>query len=335
MTRARDTLPRRSSAPPRWRCGAPVRVGVSSCLLGAQVRWDGGHKRERLLTDGLAPFIEWVPVCPELELGMGVPREPVSLARAGGELRMLGNRSGEDWTARMRAFAKRRVRTLEAAQLCGYVLKKDSPSCGMERVKVRSRAGRLRRDGRGLFAEALIERMPALPIEEEGRLQDPLLRDNWLERVFAYRRLRSLFHVRWTVAALRAFHAAHELQLRAHSPAAYRALARLLATAKRISRAELRERYERAFMAALARTAPRGRHARVLEHCARQLRERAGASVRAALAAQIADYRAGAVPLIAPVTTLRHLAVQLGIAALTRQTYLAPYPNELMPRSRV
>jgi uncharacterized protein YbgA (DUF1722 family)/uncharacterized protein YbbK (DUF523 family) len=320
---------------PAWASDGPVRVGVSSCLLGSEVRWDGGHKREPFLTEVLAPFVEWVPVCPELELGMGVPREPVHLARVSGELRMLGTRSAEDWTERMASFASRRAREIEAQELCGYVLKRDSPSCGMERVKVRAGEGPGKREGRGLFAAALIERLAALPVEEEGRLNDAQLRENWIERVFAYRRLRTLFASRWTVGSLVAFHAAHKLQLLAHGADAYRELGRLVARAKGTPRAALRERYERDFMAALAVRATRGRHVNVLEHCIGYLRERVTPSVRGSLAAQIADYRAGLVPLIVPVTMLRHYVEQLEIGYLAQQTYLEPHPKELMLRNHV
>jgi len=165
-----------------------VRVGISSCLLGAPVRWDGGHKRDRLLSDDLAGIVEWVPVCPEVELGMGIPREPVQLLRERSGLRMLGTQSGRDWTAVMERFAKRRVGELARLELCGYVLKQDSPSCGMEGVPVLGPGASLLRSGRGLFAAALLEAMPELPVEEESRLHDPALREDWLERVFAYRR---------------------------------------------------------------------------------------------------------------------------------------------------
>jgi uncharacterized protein YbgA (DUF1722 family)/uncharacterized protein YbbK (DUF523 family) len=302
-------------------------------LLGREVRWDGGHKRERFLTDVLAPFVEWVPGCPELELGMGVPREPVSLIREGGELRLRGNASGEDWTARMSAFAARRARELEAQELCGYVLKKDSPSCGMERVKVKRSPAPPKRDGRGLFAAALIERMPLLPVEEEGRLNDAGLRENWIERVFAYARLRALFAARFSLGALVSFHAAHKLQLLAHSTEAYRALGRLVGNAKRDSRAALRDAYARGFMGALAVRATRGRHVNVLEHCVGYLRDRVDGPVRAALAAQIAEYRAGLTPLIVPVTMLRHYVELCGVEYLARQTYLEPHPKELMLRN--
>ncbi len=168
---------------------APLRVGVSACLLGSAVRWDGGHKRDPSLVEGLGRFVEWVPVCPEVELGMGVPREAVRLEAARGGPRMRGASSGADHTRAMTAFAARRVAELEALDLAGYVLKTDSPSCGLERVRVHHASGDVTRDGRGLFAAALLERFPGLPVEEEGRLQDPRLRESFLERAFAYRRL--------------------------------------------------------------------------------------------------------------------------------------------------
>jgi uncharacterized protein YbgA (DUF1722 family) len=202
-------------------------------------------------------------------------------------------------------------------------------------VKVKADAGPGRRDGRGLFAAALIEGMPALPVEEEGRLNDAQLRENWIERVFAYRRLRSLFASRWTIGELVAFHAAHKLQLLAHSTEAYRKLGRVVAHAKQTPRTELRDHYVDAFMAALAVRATRGRHVNVLEQCVGYLRDRVDARVRASLAAQIADYRAGLVPLIVPVTLLRHYVAQLGIEYLAQQVYLDPHPKELMLRNHV
>jgi uncharacterized protein YbgA (DUF1722 family)/uncharacterized protein YbbK (DUF523 family) len=322
-------------APPLWRADAPVRVGISSCLLGEAVRFDGGHKHDRFLTDQLGPFVEWVPVCPELELGMGVPREAVNLRRDGDRLRMVGTQSGRDWTEAMEAFAARRVRALAKLELCGYVLKKDSPSCGMERVRVREPSGLARRDGRGLFAAALLAAEPALPVEEEGRLNDAVLRENWIERVFAYRRLRSLLAGRFSVGRLVAFHTAHKLQLLAHSTEAYRRLGRLVAGAKRAERAALERRYALEFMAALAVRATPRRHVNVLEHCLGHFRGRLDAGARAALARQIADYRSGLVPLVVPLTLLRHYVERLGIGYLAGQVYLEPHPKELMLRNHV
>jgi uncharacterized protein YbbK (DUF523 family) len=168
----------------------PLRIGISSCLLGDEVRFDGGHKRDPLLTDRLGPFVEWVRVCPEVEVGMGVPREPLRLVNVGGDTRMITTHTGVDHTDSMRAFAVRRIKELEALGLRGYVLKKDSPSCGMARVKVFDPASdEPVRNGVGIFAAVLQEQLPALPIEEEGRLHDPLVLEKFIERVFAYDRL--------------------------------------------------------------------------------------------------------------------------------------------------
>ncbi len=320
---------------PLWHDEATIRVGISSCLLGQEVRWDGGHKRDRFLTDELAPYVEWVAVCPEVEIGMGTPRETVQLVRAQGELHMLGTRSRRDWTHTMQAYAVRRVRALEQLDLCGYVMKKDSPSCGMERVKVRDANGMAKRDGRGLFAEALLTAIPALPVEEEGRLNDPVLRENWIERVFAYRRLRSLFGSHFSIGRLVAFHTAHKLQLLAHSTEAYRRLGRLVAGAKKLERAELRERYETGFMEALAERATPRRQVNVLQHCLGYFKDCLDPKTRAALAAQVADYQKGLVPLVVPVTMIRHYVDQLGIEYLTGQVYLEPHPKELMLRNHV
>ena len=322
-------------AVPLWQDDAPVRVGVSSCLLGEEVRYDGGHKRDRFLTDELAPFVEWVPVCPEAELGMGVPREAVQLRRQGARIHMLGVKSGRDWTDAMEAYAARRVRALGALDLSGYVLKKESPSCGMERVKVREPSGLARRDGRGLFASSLLAALPSLPVEEEGRLHDVVLRENWIERLFAYRRLRSFFAERFSVGGLVAFHTAHKLQLVAHAPDAYGRLGRLVAGAKRLGRRELEERYVAGFMAALALRATRRKHVNVLQHCLGHFRGRLDAQARAALARQIADYGAGLVPLVVPVTLIRHYVDRLELAYLAGQVYLEPHPKELMLRNHV
>jgi uncharacterized protein YbgA (DUF1722 family)/uncharacterized protein YbbK (DUF523 family) len=326
-SRAQDT--------PLWHDDAVLRIGISTCLLGEEVRWDGGHKLDRFLTDLLSRYVEWVPVCPEVELGMGIPREAVHLARSGDDVRMRGVKSGRDWTEPMRSWAARRARALARDELCGYVLKKDSPSCGMERVKVRSEKGMPRREGRGLFAEALMQANPDLPVEEEGRLHDSVLRENFIERIFAYRRLRSLFSNRFSLGRLVAFHAAHKLQLMAHSPQAYRSLGRLVAEAKAAPRSELRERYSREFMAALRERATPRRQVNVLQHCLGHFRKRLDPGARAELLAVIEDYRAELVPLIVPVTLIRHYVKRLEVDYLASQIYLEPHPKELMLRNHV
>ncbi len=318
---------------------APVRIGVSSCLLGNQVRYDRGHKRDPFLIDLLGPFVEWVPVCPEVELGLGIPRASIRLMRAasGDGVRLVGEKTGADHTAGMRALAARRSVELERLGLAGYVLKKGSPSCGMERVRIwpANGVGPPSRDGRGLFAQILMERMPTLPVEEEGRLHDPRLRESFVERVFAYRRLRSLFAARFGVGDLVAFHTAHKLVLMAHSQKAYAELGRLVADARLRARAELRDRYETEFMAALSTPATPKRHANVLMHALGHLRGRLDASSRAELLASVEDNRVGLVPLVVPITLLRHHVRALGIDYLAGQVYLDPHPRELMLRNHV
>jgi uncharacterized protein YbgA (DUF1722 family)/uncharacterized protein YbbK (DUF523 family) len=317
---------------------APVRIGVSACLLGREVRFDGGHKRDAFLTDTFGPFVEWVPVCPEVELGMGIPRESIRLERDDAGLHLVAPRSGSDWTGAMRAFSRRRVAELRALDLSGYVLKKDSPSCGMERVRVYARdgsGGGPARDGRGFFAQALIDASPLLPVEEEGRLCDPRLRENFVERVFAYRRLRALFGGRWSVGALVAFHTRHKLALLAHGAEGYRSLGRLVARARDLPRADLRERYEGEFMGTLAKLATTRRHTNVLHHVLGYFKRTLDASSRAELLALIDDYRKGLVPLVVPVTLIRHYVRRFEVAYLEDQIYLDPHPKELMLRNHV
>lgn len=312
-----------------------LRIGVSSCLLGQSVRWDGGHKRDRFLADELGPFVEWVPVCPEVEVGLGVPRPTLRLVRRGEDVRMVEPKSGADHTESMRAYARRRVRALEGEDLSGYVLKKDSPSCGMERVKVYGAGGVGARDGRGLFAEALLERFPHLPVEEEGRLGDARLRENFVVRVFAYRRLRRLFGGRWNAGKLVAFHTAHKLLLLAHVPAAYASLGRLVANARALSREELSRRYQDEFMGALARPSTRRLHTNVLQHMAGYFRGRIDVGDRDELLALIDEHRLGRLPLVVPLTLVRHHARRLDVTYLLGQVYLDPHPKELMLLNRV
>lgn len=323
-------------AVPLWRDDAPIRIGVSACLLGREVRFDGGHKHDRWLTGTVGTFVEFVPVCPEVEVGMGIPRETVRLVRRGGEVRMVAERSGTDHTDAMRSWCERRVRQLEPLGLCGYVLKKDSPSCGMERVRIYGeRGGMAERSGRGLFADALLRHFAHLPVEEEGRLHDPPLRENFLERVFAWRRLASFLSRPWTVGALVAFHTAHKLQLMAHSPEHYRELGRLVAAARAADRAALGARYQALFMEGLRHKATVRRHYNVLQHIAGYLRRPLDDADRAELHEVLDDYAAGLVPLVVPITLVRHHVRRLGLDYLSGQVYLEPHPRELMLRNHV
>jgi uncharacterized protein YbgA (DUF1722 family)/uncharacterized protein YbbK (DUF523 family) len=313
----------------------PIRIGISSCLLGEKVRFDGGHKRDDFLTDTFGRFVEWVPVCPEVECGLGTPRETMRLERFTHVVRLVTTKTKIDLTDRLVDYSARRVEALAGEGLSGYVLKKDSPSCGMERVKVYDAHSLPARTGRGLFAEALLARFPSLPIEEEGRLSDPRLRDNFVERVFAFRRLQTLFRPRWRVGDLVQFHTAHKLVVLAHSPEAYRRLGRLVAGATAPARASVEREYTEQFMAALTVVATPSRHANVLQHMAGYFKRSLDPGSKDELLQTIEDYRRELVPLIVPITLFRHHVRQHGVAYLAGQVYLDPHPRELMLRNHV
>ena len=311
----------------------PIRIGVSSCLLGTKVRFDGGHKRSDFLVDTLGRFVEFVPICPEVEIGLGVPRETLRLVRDGDRAcatRLVASQTGTDYTDAMNLYAEHRCAALGSERLSGYVLKKDSPSCGMERVRIYGSSGMPTRDGLGLFATALMRQYPALPVEEEGRLNDPHLRENFVERVFAYRRLRSLFSSRWTFGGLVRFHTAHKLALMAHSPKAYGELGRFVANARRLHRQEIVERYGLAFMEALKKIATAACHTNVLHHMHGYLRQHLDQDSREELISLIADYRHGLIPLVVPITLFRHYLRMFNVTYLSGQVYLEPHPKELM-----
>ena len=313
----------------------PIRIGISACLLGNEVRFDGGHKRDPFLTDTLGRFVQWVPVCPEVEAGFGTPRESMRLVRTDGQLRLLTNRTARDVTATLTTFVQRRVPELAQDDLSGYILKKDSPSCGMARVKVYDANNVPDRSGRGLFAASLLDGYPDLPVEEEGRLSDPRLRESFVDRVYAYWRVRGLFRESWTVGALVRFHTAHKLILMSYAPESYRQLGRLVADAASIPADVLPQRYTHAFMAALSRPATRRRHTNVLQHMAGYFKDTIDPSSKAELAAAIEEYRRGLVPLIVPVTLVRHHVLACGVKYLEDQLYLDPHPRELMLRNFV
>jgi uncharacterized protein YbgA (DUF1722 family)/uncharacterized protein YbbK (DUF523 family) len=302
-----------------------LRLGISSCLLGNTVRYDGGHKRDRFLADELAQFVEWVPVCPEVEAGLGIPRPALRLVRDGARIRVRETASGEDHTRALERASAARVRALRGLELDGYVLKKGSPSCGLARIKVwpsHDAPAMPSADGRGVFARMLCDALPNLPIEDEGRLQDPRLRESFLERIFAHARLRALFSGRWTAGQVVAFHTAHKLQVMAHSNVAYRALGRRVAAVKSAARAEFRDTYTRELLSALAAPATLGRNTNVLQHAAGHLKNAIDGASRQELADLIHDYQQGLVPLIAPITLLAHHVRRCGIAYLAGQTFL-------------
>jgi uncharacterized protein YbgA (DUF1722 family) len=258
----------------------------------------------------------------------------------GGHIRLLTGKSGRDETDTVTRWTARKLRDLADQDLCGFILKRDSPTCGLERVRVyphppAAKGGIPQRIGRGIFAEALATRFPNLPLEEEGRLSDPRLRENFIERIFAFDRLRHLFGARWTVGELVAFHTAHKLTLLAHMPSAYQRLGRLIADARRIARDEMREEYSRQFMTALAVVSTRGRHVNVLEHMLGYFKKSLDEDSRTELQGLIVSYGKGTLPLIVPLTLFKHHIRRANVEYLARQFYLDPHPAELMLRNHV
>jgi uncharacterized protein YbgA (DUF1722 family)/uncharacterized protein YbbK (DUF523 family) len=326
-----------AAAVPAWRSpDLTIRIGISACLLGEEVRHDGGHQRDAYLTGVLARHVTWVPVCPEMEVGMGVPREPIRLVGDASAPRLLGLTSGTDHTDRMNDFARRRVQDLARRGLSGYVLKRGSPSCGLERVKLyRDETAPPQRAGVGLFARVLRETLPLLPVEEESRLNDARLRDGFITRVFAYRRLAALREMTPRPGDLLVFHTAHKYLLLAHSPAAYARLGRLVAQGPREPLAGWLERYGVGFMRALQVRATRPKHVNVMRHIVGFFKDRLPGAEKRELLSLIGDYAAGRVPLVVPITLINHHGARLDVAYVQDQIYLRPHPQELMLRNHV
>jgi len=313
----------------------PLRVGISRCLLGEEVRFDGGHKRDTFLTEVLGRYVEWVPVCPEVEAGLGTPREAMRLVSDPQDPRLVTIKSGTDHTSALEMMTKNRIEELKELDLSGYVFKKGSPSCGIERVRIYNKHGRPSRNGVGLFARAFIEQFPLIPVEEEGRLCDPTLRENFIERVFCYRRWQELVQSGVTRQALVQFHAIHKYLLLAHHPQQCEVLGRLIGQAHQHRPKELAHRYGKLFMKALAVKATVRKHVNVLQHILGYFKERLGAHEKAELLGLIGDYHHGLTPLIVPLTMIKHYVQIFDVTYILDQVYLNPYPKEIMLRNHV
>lgn len=311
-----------------------VRVGVSSCLLGNSVRFDGGHKRSRFITDELAQHFEFVKFCPELAIGMGVPRQPIRLTGDAGNPQVVGVKNPEfNVTQPLQAYSRKAALGMEG--LDGFIFKKDSPSCGMARVKVYNDTGMPERTGTGVFAHAVMTENPLLPVEEEGRLNDPDLRDNFVMRVYVHARWRRLQAGTVTASRLLNFHTSHKYLLLAHSEVAYRALGALLADLSTGSTAEIADRYIKQLMQALSKPASRKRHSNVLLHLLGYLKRSLDAPLRRDLASTIDAYRNGIYPLVVPVRLLQHQFSAHPHPYVSKQVYLDPHPADLKLRNLV
>jgi uncharacterized protein YbgA (DUF1722 family)/uncharacterized protein YbbK (DUF523 family) len=313
-----------------------IRLGVSTCLLGEEVRYDGGHKLDQFLVNTLGRFVEWVPVCPEVEMGLATPRESMRLVGDAEAPRLIAPKSGQDYTERMQAWARERLEELAAVQLHGFIFKKNSPSSGLFRVRVYDQKGMPRRVGTGIFPREVMDRLPLLPLEEEGRLHDMRLRENFIERIFVYYRWTRLLEEDPTPGGLVRFHTAHKLTLMAHSPSHYQAMGRLVAQAGSLTWEELVETYGRLLMEGLEVLGTPGKHTNVLQHLMGFLKEALSREDKAELLGLIEDYRQGLVPLIVPLTLLQHHLRRHPVPDwVHQQVYLNPYPKELMLRNHV
>jgi uncharacterized protein YbgA (DUF1722 family)/uncharacterized protein YbbK (DUF523 family) len=311
-----------------------IQIGISSCLLGQEVRHDGGHKRNAYILNTLSSYFEFRPLCPEMAIGMSVPRPPVRLVKHNGEIRLVGSRDPSlDVTEDMNRFASRTVGNLD--DISAYILKKDSPSCGMTRVRIYNDKGHPEKNGSGLFASRLMEAHPCLPVEEEGRLMDPVLRENFLERVFVYYRWQKLRAEGLSVRGLMDFHACHKFNLLAHNESIYRELGPLVATANTDNLDEIAEQYLKLLMQGMKKPATRKRHTNVLMHVMGFLKDVLSSDDKQELLDILDQYRQGLVPLIVPITLLRHHLRKAPQPYIERQFYMNPYPEELMLRNNL
>lgn len=314
--------------------GNDIAIGVSSCLLGEKVRYDGGHKHDRYITDTLGRFFRFVPVCPEVGCGLSIPREAMRLEGDPSAPRLMTNRTGIDLTERMLDFGRKKVVELEREDLCGFIFKKDSPSSGLFRVKVYG-GGAPARNGRGLFADALVKHFPLLPVEEEGRLYDMNLRENFIERVFAFRSWKDFLLGPCGMGDLVAYHTGRKLQIMAHSPEIYREMGKLVAEGKRLSRVQLLESYRELLMRALSLHATVKKNTNVLSHIMGYFKKYLTPGEKEELLEIIRQYHEQLIPLIVPVTLLKHYVNKYDQGYLKSQSYLNPHPMELMLRNHV
>jgi uncharacterized protein YbgA (DUF1722 family)/uncharacterized protein YbbK (DUF523 family) len=313
---------------------AAIRIGVSACLLGEHVRYDGGHKHDRYITDTLGAYFTFVPVCPEVACGLPTPRESMRLEGDPAAPRLMTRKTRVDKTEQMLAYCAIKIGELESEDLCGFIFKKDSPSSGLFRVKVYNN-GQAQKNGSGLFAAAMARHFPLLPMEEEGRLNDAALRENFIERVFSYRRWKDFLAGTPTVGRLVEFHTGNKLLMMAHSPLIYREMGVLVAHGADEVLSDLLQRYQELFMKGLTLHATVKKNTNVLQHIMGYFKQQLSADEKVELLEVIDQYHNCLLPLIVPLTLLKHYITKYDQQYLKGQVYLAPHPAQLMLRNHV
>ncbi len=312
-----------------------IRIGISACLLGEKVRFDGSHKLDRFLTETLGRYVEYVPVCPEVEIGLPTPRDTLRLSGSGNEPRLVFSKTGEDITERMVSWAHKRLDELEKENLCGFIFKSKSPSSGMERVKLYDRNGIPNKTGVGIFAREFMQRFPLLPVEEDGRLHDPKLRENFIEIIFTLRRWRALVNQGETAGGLVDFHTRHKLLIMAHSPEVYRQMGKLVARAGATDIESLYNDYLALLIKGLRLKTTAAKNVNVLQHGLGYFKKQLSADEKQEMLTVIDNYRKQLTPLIVPVTLLNHFVRKYEQEYLQQQVYLNPHPIELSLRNHV
>ncbi len=312
-----------------------IRLGISTCLLGESVRYDGGHKLDPFLKDTLGRYVEYIPVCPEVECGLPVPRESMHLEGNPDSPRLVTTHTKQDMTDRMARWALRRVAELEKEDLCGFIFKSNSPSSGMERIRVYNENGMPVKKGVGIFARIFMDHFPLLPVEDEGRLHDPELRENFIERIFTLHRWREALAGKESRRGLVDFHTKHKLLILCHSPKHYQMAGKLVARPKELPRGELYQQYQTILMESLRlRTTPR-KNANVLQHMMGYFKRHLSPEEKQELGEMIDHYRQGYIPLIVPITLMNHYVRKYNQPYLKQQIYLNPHPLELQLRNHV
>lgn len=306
-----------------------LKLGVSACLLGQNVRYNGGHTRDHFITDTLSQHVDYVPVCPEVECGMPIPREALRLVGDPENPRLMTSKTGKDLTEQMKVWAEKRLDQLEAENLCGFIFKSASPSSGMISVKVYTEQGMPSKRGKGLFAKMFIDRFPLLPVEEESRLHDPVLREDFIERIFVYRRWLDLLSQKKSRSGLIDFHTRHKLLIMAHSPTHYREMGKLLADAKAYDITQLFDTYAQELHGALNLRATVRKHINVLMHIMGYFKKQLSPDEKQEILEIFDQYKQNFLPLIVPVTLLNHYVRKYDQPYLKSQVYLNPHPAEL------
>ena len=313
----------------------PIKIGVSTCLLGENVRYDGGHQLDRFVRDTLGQFVEYVPVCPEVECGLTTPREAMRLVGDAEDPKLLTIKTKVDYTGQMKKWAADKLKALEKEDLCGFIFKKNSPSSGLYRVKVYTEAGQPVKSGTGLWARAFTEHFPLVPVEEDGRLNDPVLRETFIEQIFAMKRWRETLAKPKKIGAVVDFHTRHKLLILSHSPNHYRAMGKLVAGAKQLPIAEFYRQYETLLVEALRLKTTKKKNVNVLQHMMGYFKKDLSADEKQELLEILDNYKRELVPLIVPITLYNHYVRKYGQPYLDQQVYLKPHPTELKLRNHV